>query len=136
MEIEYSVVPRLDPDVFLSVLHRSGLAERRPVAERGRVEQMAANANLVVLARDARSGEAVGLARALTDFAYCCYLSDLAVDRAFQRRGIGRRLIEETRRAAGPQSMLLLLSSPDAMSFYEAIGMDAPRNAFLLPRER
>lgn len=136
MEIEYARVPRLDADVFLSVLHRSGLAERRPVDDAGRVARMAQNANLVVVARDPASGAIVGVSRALTDFAYCCYLSDLAVDRAYQRRGIGRRLIEETRREAGPQSMLLLLSSPDAMGFYAALGMDAPNNAFMFARKR
>ncbi|MFV0296633.1 MAG: GNAT family N-acetyltransferase [Hyphomicrobiaceae bacterium] len=75
------------------------------------------------------------MARSITDYAYCCYLSDLAVDKSYQGRGIGRQLIAETRRVAGPQSMCLLLSSPDAMTFYKAIGMPQTNNAFMYPRE-
>jgi GNAT superfamily N-acetyltransferase len=129
----YAREEHLGAEEFIAVLARSGLGERRPIADRGRIERMLAHANLIVTARDA--GRLVGVSRALSDFAYCCYLSDLAVDRAEQGRGIGRRLIEETRRAAGPQSMCLLLSSPDAMAFYRAIGMPQPDNAFLYKRE-
>ena len=41
------------------------------------------------------------MARSVTDFAYCCYLSDLAVDKDFQRRGIGSELMRRTKDAAG-----------------------------------
>ncbi|MEE4417552.1 GNAT family N-acetyltransferase, partial [Klebsiella pneumoniae] len=79
--------------------------------------RMIANANLIVTARKAH--QLVGVSRALTDFAYCCYLSDLAVDRQYQGHGIGKRLIAETRRFAGPESMCLLLSAPDSIGFYK-----------------
>ena len=80
---------------------------------------------------DPATGEVVGVARAVSDFAYCCYLSDLAVAADHQGRGIGRRLIEETRAAAGPQSMCLLVAAPKAVSFYESIGMPRVENAFI-----
>ncbi|VTZ28246.1 GCN5-related N-acetyltransferase [Methylocella tundrae] len=134
MAIEYAVVESLDLETFLTVLRNSGLAERRPVADQSRIGRMLENANLIVVARD--GDNVVGVARSITDFSYCCYLSDLAVDRSHQGRGIGKRLIEETRKAAGPEAMCLLLSSPDAMAFYKAIGMPQPENAFLYKRER
>ncbi|VFU11091.1 GNAT family N-acetyltransferase [Methylocella tundrae] len=134
MAIEYAVVESLDLETFLTVLRNSGLAERRPVADQSRIRRMLENANLIVVARD--GDNVVGVARSITDFSYCCYLSDLAVDRSHQGRGIGKRLIEETRKAAGPEAMCLLLSSPDAMAFYKAIGMPQPENAFLYKRER
>jgi len=134
MTITYETIDDLDPDIFISVLIRSGLAERRPASDRDRIARMLAGSNLVVVARDGT--DVIGVARSLTDHAYCCYLSDLAVDTAYQGRGIGRRLIEETRRAAGPETMCLLLSAPDAIGFYEAIGMPRQSRAFMFPRER
>ena len=134
MTIAYDREDDLGATEFIDVLLRSGLAARRPVDDRARIETMLANANLIVTARD--DGRLVGVSRALSDFAYCCYLSDLAVDRSCQRRGIGRRLIEETRRMAGPNSMCLLVSAPDAMDFYRTIGMPQSNAAFMYPRER
>ncbi len=121
-EIAYAVEERLDPAEMVDVFRRSGLAERRPVDNAGLVERMAAGANLVVTAR--AGGLMVGLARSVTDFAYCVYLSDLATDSAWQGRGIGRRLIEMTRDAAGPNANLILISAPRAMDFYRRVGPD------------
>jgi GNAT superfamily N-acetyltransferase len=132
--ILYAREATLDPSEFIDVLQRSGLAERRPVADRDRIERMIAHANLIVTARD--GGRLIGVSRALTDFAYCCYLSDLAVDRQYQGSGIGQRLIEETRRAAGPEAACILLSAPGALGFYRAIGMPQSDKAFVFERER
>lgn len=132
--ITYSIEPGLAVDEFVAVLHASGLAERRPVANPETIRRMVENANLIVCARDA-DGKLVGVARSVTDFAYCCYLSDLAVDRALQRQGIGRELMRRTRVAAGPGSIVLLLSAPAAMAYYPHAGLDPVTNAFGFPRE-
>jgi ribosomal protein S18 acetylase RimI-like enzyme len=95
---------------------------------------MLAGSNLVVVARN--GDKAVGVARSITDYAYCCYLSDLAVDVRYQGQGIGRQLIAETRRAAGPETMCLLVSAPNAAGFYEAIQMPRQANAFMFPRQQ
>jgi ribosomal protein S18 acetylase RimI-like enzyme len=81
---------------------------------------MCNNANLIVTARLA--GKLIGVARSVTDFVYCTYLSDLAVDKKYQRQGIGTKLIEETKRIT-PQAKLILLSAPAAVNFYPKIGM-------------
>lgn len=132
--IVYAREEGLSAAEFVDVLRRSTLAERRPVDDPRRVALMLKHGNLVVTARD--GGRLVGVARSLTDFAFCCYLSDLAVDVAYQRRGIGRRLIDETRKEAGPDSMCLLLSAPAAMGYYPRIGMPKAENAFMFPRQR
>ncbi|MFP3921772.1 MAG: GNAT family N-acetyltransferase [Dichotomicrobium sp.] len=124
----------LDPDEFLSVLERSGLGERRPVDDAERVAQMCANANLIVTARD--NGALVGVARSLTDFAYVCYCSDLAVDRAHQGRGIGRRLLAHTRELIHPAARLVLLAAPASISYYEHIGMSRVSVCFADPPPR
>ena len=120
--ITYRVETGLGADEFIDVLKRSTLAERRPVNERARVETMLKHANLVVAARD-ETGRLVGVARCLTDFSFCCYCADLAVDVAFQRHGIGERLIAESAKAAGEFAHFILLSAPKAVGFYEKIGM-------------
>lgn len=130
--ITYAREKAMTADVFVDVLQRSGLAERRPVGDPARIQRMLDNASLIITARD--GDRLVGISRAITDFAYCCYLSDLAVDRAYQGRGIGRELIAETRRQAGEQSMCLLLSAPGATTFYETIGMPKADNAFIYTR--
>lgn len=127
--VVYAVEPRLDPVEFVDLLHRSGLAERRPVDEPERIAKMVEHANLNVTARTS-DGTLVGVGRSLTDFSFCCYMSDLAVDRAFQRRGIGQRLIEETRAAAGPDATFILLSAPAAMSYYPHVGMEKFENCW------
>ena len=85
------------------------------------MQAMLAHADLVVTARIA--GRIVGVSRAITDFAYCTYLSDLAVDAAEQRRGIGRELLRRTHDAAGLHTTLILLAAPAAESYYPHIGM-------------
>jgi len=135
MEITYERAPGLSVAEFIDILERSGLAERRPVDDAERLERMLRNADIIVVARDAAAGRIVGVARAVSDFAYCCYLSDLAVAAGYQGRGIGRRLIEETRAAAGPQSMCLLVAAPKAVSYYERIGMPRVENAFIYRAE-
>ncbi len=132
---------RYQPDTitaaeFADILGRSGLAERRPAGDLPRLQRMLDGANLLVTARDAATGAILGVARSLTDHAYACYLSDLAVDRAVQGQGIGTRLIELTRELAGEEAMCLLLSAPASVEFYRRIGMPAAGNAFLYPRRR
>ena len=99
MQAVYALEPDLPAEAFRGILVASTLGERRPVNDIQRLECMLRNADLIVTAR--LGDRLVGMARAITDFAYCCYLSDVAVDVAYQRRGIGQRLIEETRARAG-----------------------------------
>jgi len=134
MSIIYRKATNLDAEAFISILTRSGLAERRPAGDRDRIARMLAGSNLIVVAHD--GDQLVGVARSITDYAYCCYLSDLAVDKAYQGRGIGKRLIDETRRAAGPETMCLLVSAPDSIGFYDAIQMPRQPRAFMFSRER
>ena len=130
MTIEYRVNTPVAPEQLADVFAKSGI--RRPVHDLERMGKMLAHANLTVTAWD---GEAlVGVARALTDFCWCCYLSDLAVDSVYQHQGIGKRLIERVRVEAGDETSLLLLAAPEAMAYYPKIGFEPVPNGWLLPR--
>lgn len=126
-EIVYSVEKFLSPDEFIEVLISSTLAERRPVNDEQRITSMCNNANLIVTAR--LNGILIGVARSITDFVYCTYLSDLAVDVKYQKKGIGKRLIEETKKVT-PQAKLILLSAPAAIDYYPKIGMIKHNNCY------
>lgn len=132
MEIVYSLEPNLSPQEFRDVLIASTLAERRPVDDLERLNEMLRKADLVVTAR--AEGRLVGVSRAITDFAFCCYLSDLAVDVAFQRKGIGKRLIDETRSHAGYRASLILIAAPAAENYYPKIGMQHVHSCWWIPR--
>jgi len=128
--VTYRVGEALDAAEVAALLDDSGI--RRPTKDLARIAAMLAHANLVI---SARQGERlIGVARALTDFSYCCYLSDLAVAREFQRAGVGRELVRRVREQIGPQSMLLLLSAPEAMEYYPRLGFERVENAFLIRR--
>jgi GNAT superfamily N-acetyltransferase len=134
MPMTFALEPGLTAAEFRDVLLSSTLGERRPVADLPRLERMLRAADVIVTARD--DGRLVGISRAITDFAFCCYLSDLAVEVAYQRRGIGRRLIAETHEAAGPETMLILIAAPAAEGYYPRIGLQHLPSAWAIPRAR
>ncbi len=129
MEVDIQREFGLDPDEFINVLIRSTLGERRPVTDFNRIAEMCKNANLIETAR--KDGKLIGVARSVTDFFYCTYLSDLAVDKEYQKKGIGKKLIEETKRLS-PQAKLILLSAPAAVDYYPKIGMKRHNHCFML----
>ena len=128
--ITYVQNRRITPEQLADVFTRSGIS--RPVEDLARLAKMLQHGNLLVTAWDGEN--LVGVARALTDFAFCCYLSDLAVDREYQHQGIGQTLIEQVRSAIGRDSMLLLLAAPDAMAYYPKVGFEAVANGWIIKR--
>jgi len=105
---------------------------RRPVDDLPRLEKMLEHANLLIGAY--AGSRLVGVARALTDFSYCCYLSDLAVAKEYHHHGVGRELVARVKRRVGDQSMLLLLSSPEAMEYYPKVGFEPVKNGWIIKR--
>jgi N-acetylglutamate synthase-like GNAT family acetyltransferase len=106
----------------------------RPVEDAERIAQMFVHSNLIVSAWD--EDELVGIARSLTDFCYCCYLSDLAVRQEYKKKGIGKKLISLTKEKIGDQTMLLLLSAPMAMDYYPKLNFEKVENGFIIKRAR
>ncbi len=134
--IRYVREPTLDVAEFRRVLVESGLGAIRPIDDEPRLRAMLSAADLILTARLEQPGHAlVGIARCVTDFAWCCYLSELAVSASAQGLGIGKGLLEEARRQLGPAVSLILLSVPEAAGFYERVGMTRVPDAFWYRRE-
>ena len=132
MQIVYDLEPALSAQAFRDILMASTLAERRPANDLERLERMLRHADIILTARDGE--RLVGVSRAITDFAYCCYLSDLAVDAAYQRQGIGKRLIEETHAHAGRCTTLILIAAPAAETYYPKIGLKPVASGWMILR--
>ncbi len=130
MTITYESERSITREQFVDVLRRSTLAERRPIDAAASIDAMLAHASLICTAWD--DERLVGVARSLTDFAYCCYLSDLAVDRTYQRRGIGRQLVRLTQQRLGPHCKIILLAAPKAAGYYPRIGFTQHSSAWLI----
>jgi ribosomal protein S18 acetylase RimI-like enzyme len=128
---EYKLNEPIAIEEVIELYRSAGLP--RPIDDRSRMEQMYAGSNLVVSAWE--NDRLVGVARSICDGVWSCYLADLAVDPEYQRSGVGRRLVEITREAAGEGSMVLLLSVPGAMDYYPRIGMSKVENGFIFNRK-
>lgn len=131
-EIRYQKNEVITADQLAEVFRASGI--RRPVEDKTRLEKMLKHADILVTAWDGE--RLVGVARALTDYSYCCYLSDLAVDEGYQHRGIGKQLVKRIEREIGEEAALILLASPIAMDYYPKIGFNRIENGYIIPRKR
>src|SRR5437867_4067499 len=132
MVITYSTDKKIEPHQLADIFTKSGI--RRPVDDLPRLKKMLDNANILVTAWD--GPKLVGVARGMTDYSFCCYLSDLAVDKEYQAQGIGQDLVNKVYDMIGPESMLLLLSSPESMDYYPKIGFEKVENGWIINRKR
>src|SRR5690242_12477728 len=108
MTITYIPYDTVTAEEFIAVLKSSGLGLYRPVDKPEQIQSMLDQANLIISARD-EHGQLVGIARSITDFCFCCYLSCLAIDKDQQRHGIGKELIRQTLLQLGEKVLLILL---------------------------
>lgn len=132
MEIIYEldVVPPVD--AIIDLYESAGL--NRPTKDKERIAKMYKHSNLIATAW--HDGQLVGISRSLTDFCYCCYLSDLAVRNYYKCAGIGKRLVELTKERIGEETMLLLLAAPEALTYYPKIGFEKVENGFIIKRTK
>ena len=128
--VSYVEAPAISAAELADLFRASGI--NRPVNDLPRLEKMLQHANLTIAAYI--DGRLVGIARALTDFSYCCYLSDLAVAKDLQQCGIGKELMRLIKHRVGDQSSLLLLSAPTAMGYYPKAGFERVENGWIIKR--
>ena len=128
--IHYRLDASITPTQLADIFQRAGL--KRPTEDLARMAQMLEHASLLITAWD--DDKLIGVARSLSDFCFCCYLSDLAVDQNYQHKGIGKQLIHLTRESIGAKTTLLLLSVPSAMTYYPKVGFTAVANGWTIQR--
>ena len=133
LNIEYKLNPKLTENEFMHILNRSTLGERRPINDKECINGMLKNADIIVIAT--KNEEIIGVARSITDFNYCCYLSDLAVDKKYQKHGIGKKLIDMTQKQLNEKCKIILLSAPSATEYYQKIGFTQHSSAWTLSRD-
>ncbi|PID58764.1 MAG: GNAT family N-acetyltransferase [Gammaproteobacteria bacterium] len=133
MSIEYKINEPISTDQFIELLVNSTLGERRPIDDRQCMEGMISNSNLTVSAW--QNSCLVGIARSVTDYHYACYLSDLAVNKKYQKSGIGKQLQILTQKQLGPKCKLILIAAPAANPYYEHIGFTNNPRCWVLDRE-
>ena len=131
MSISYSFEILPDINAIICLYEKAEMP--RPINDTERMQKMFDNSNLIVTAWN--NDKLVGVCRCLTDFEWCCYLSDLVVDNEFKKSGIGRKLVELVKEKISDKCMILLLSVPTAMNYYPKIGFLKEDRAFLIPRK-
>jgi predicted N-acetyltransferase YhbS len=129
MELTYTTKKLISVENYVDLISSTSLKDRRPLNDYERIEQMLKNATLTVTAWD--GNELVGIARSVTDFAYCCYVSDLAVRGAYQKKGIGKKLLQITKDNIHNNAKIILLAAPQAEEYYSHIGFEKHKAAFV-----
>ncbi|MGG1313173.1 GNAT family N-acetyltransferase [Cohnella laeviribosi] len=132
MDIIFSHTKPITAKEVSRVFKNSGI--RRPSDDLERIERMIKNADIVIGAW--LNDQLIGIARAITDYSYCCYLSDLAVDRQYQKRGIGKALIHYLREQLSEEVALILIAAPEAIEYYPKLGFEQINRTFIIPRKK
>lgn len=130
--ITYSNDKLQDARNVAEVFKNSGI--KRPYEDTDRIQRMINNSDVMITAWV--DGKMIGVARAITDYSYCCYLSDLAVDKEYQKHGIGKELINKVQKEIGEECSLVLLSAPGAVDYYPRVGFEKSDKAFVIKRYR
>jgi hypothetical protein len=130
IKVNYQLEKNIAIKEFKNILIESGI-KKRPITDEKRLETMCNNSNLIITARV--NSKLVGVARSITDFSYCTYLSDLAVSEGFKHIGIGKELVRLTKDAA-PDALLVLLAAPEAITYYPKLGMRQYEYCYVLKK--
>ena len=123
MGIEYKE-ERLTAEEYIDFLSRTDLGSQYPKERfEQRIQKLAKNVSISLVARDGK--KIAGVLFALTDFCYWLYVTDLGVDRDYERQGIGTALIKKTHEIAGGEKdiALYLVANENAVPFYQKLGM-------------
>ncbi|MEC5210999.1 GNAT superfamily N-acetyltransferase [Psychrobacter sp. PL15] len=150
MAVTYQINTAISPEQFIELLNKCGLGARRPIDNYYVIKGMLDNADLLITAwsdkrtvkevvseaTDGNPKELIGVARCVSDFSYCCYLSELAVAENYHRQGIGKLMIKKIEQQLPPSCQIILLSAPQASdavnkTSYPKIGFAKHDNAWV-----
>ena len=116
---------RISPEEYIDFLKRTDLGSQYPKERfEERIPKLVRNVSISLVARNG-DGKAVGVLFGLTDFCYWLYVTDLGVDRDYERQGIATRLMKTAHELAGGEKdiAVYLIANEDAVPFYKKLGM-------------
>lgn len=116
---------RISPQEYIDFLKRTDLGSQYPKERfEERIAKLVKNVTISLTARN-KDGELAGVLFGLTDYAYWLYVTDLGVDRSYERQGIGKRLMKTAHELAGGEKdiAVYLIANENAIPFYEKLGM-------------
>ena len=116
---------RLSAEEYIDFLKRTDLGSQYPKERfRERIEKLVRSVSISLVARN-ETNTVVGVLFGLTDYAYWLYVTDLGVDRTYERRGIGKQLMKTAHEIAGGEKdiAVYLIANENAIHFYEKLGM-------------
>lgn len=116
---------RISSEEYIDFLKRTDLGSQYPKERfNERIKKLVKNVNISLVARN-KDGKVVGTLFGLTDFSYWLYITDLGVDRDYERQGIGKKLMETAHNLAGGEKdiAVYLIANENAVPFYEKLGM-------------
>jgi len=128
MNIKYKLNKDITEDEFIEILSHSSLGKRRPLDNLKIIKGMIQNADVIITATI--DDKIIGVARAVTDFSFCCYLSDLAVHENYQKQGIGQKLIAKVKEQLEDNCNIILLAAPAATKYYSKVGFTQHNSAW------
>lgn len=116
---------RISSDEYIDFLKRTDLGSQYPKERfEERISKLVDNVSISLVARN-ENNLVVGVLFGLTDFVYWLYITDLGVDRTYERQGIGKQLMKTAHDLAGGEKdiAVYLIANENAIPFYEKLGM-------------
>lgn len=116
---------RISANEYIDFLKRTNLGSQYPKERfEKRISKLVSSVSISLVARN-ESNLVVGVLFGLTDYAYWLYVTDLGVDREYEKQGIGRKLMKTALEKAGGEKdiAVYLIANENAVPFYEKLGM-------------
>ena len=116
---------RVSAEEYIDFLKRTDLGSQYPKERfEGRIAKLVQNVSISLVARNEEK-LMVGALFGLTDFCYWLYITDLGVDRNYERQGIATRMMKQAHQIAGGEKdiAVYLIANEDAVPFYKKLGM-------------
>lgn len=116
---------RVSAAEYIDFLKRTDLGSQYPKERfEERIAKLVQNVSISLVARN-EENLMVGALFGLTDFCYWLYITDLGVDRNYERQGIATRMMKQAHQIAGGEKdiAVYLIANEDAVPFYEKLGM-------------
>lgn len=123
--ITYSRDEDISFEEYHEFLTRTDLGSQYPKERfKERLTKSLKSRSIGITARN-ENGILVGIAFAITDFAYFLFLTDLGVDRSYVKQGIGTQLMKRIQDDAGGEDdiTVITVSNDEAYGFYEKSGL-------------